>query len=203
MSESYLSRCLGEQVPASLAPFLDVKELNYQLLEFCPTADMRQLIEKVFACQFNGALRMLFIEGAMLQLIALKAKLFIEGETLAELNALPDWEAAQIKAAYKMLVSDLTCPPTLSELSCKVNLGERRLNEGFKKLFGDSAFGILRNERLESARRALERGDVPLKQISYRVGYRHTNNFIQAFTKYFGISPTKYKRSLNLDTPDG
>ncbi len=146
---------------------------------------------------------MLFIEGAMLQLIALKAKLFIEGETLAELNALPDWEAAQIKAAYKMLVSDLTCPPTLSELSCKVNLGERRLNEGFKKLFGDSAFGILRNERLESARRALERGDVPLKQISYRVGYRHTNNFIQAFTKYFGISPTKYKRSLNLDTPDG
>jgi len=47
----------------------------------------------------------------------------------------------------------------------------------------------LRNERLDHARLAFHSGAVTLKEVSFRVGYNHVTNFINAFTQRYGAPP--------------
>ncbi len=56
-----------------------------------------------------------------------------------------------------------------------------------------TAFELLRNERLEHARLAMEAG-LALKVVAERVGYGHVANFIAAFTQRYGAPPGRYRR---------
>ena len=83
-------------------------------------------------------------------------------------------------------------PPLLGELAIAVGLTEKRLNAGFRLLFGTTVFEALRNERLEHARQALQSERVSLKDVAFRVGYNHVANFSTAFSARFGATPRQY-----------
>jgi AraC-like DNA-binding protein len=36
---------------------------------------------------------------------------------------------------------------------------------------------------------------MPIKQIAYTLGYRHTSSFVRAFESDAGMSPSDYRRS--------
>jgi len=61
-------------------------------------------------------------------------------------------------------------------------------------LFGTTVFETLCNERLEMARQLLQQKSesIPLKQLAYNLGYAHTNNFVSAFKRQFGVTPGQY-----------
>jgi AraC-like DNA-binding protein len=53
-------------------------------------------------------------------------------------------------------------------------------------------FEILRNERLGHAQIALQSEAASLKEVAFRVGYNHVNNFISAFATRYGAPPRQY-----------
>ena len=55
-----------------------------------------------------------------------------------------------------------------------------------------TAFDVLRNERLEHARLALQKGGLSIKAVTARVGYGHVGNFITAFASRYGEPPGRY-----------
>jgi AraC-like DNA-binding protein len=83
-------------------------------------------------------------------------------------------------------------PPALGELAVAVGLSEKRLNTGFRLLFGATVFETLRNERLEHARIVLRSGEATLKEVAFRVGYNYVTNFVNAFTQRYGAPPRQY-----------
>ncbi|KZL13255.1 Regulatory protein PchR [Pseudovibrio sp. Ad26] len=192
ISEEYLMRALEKDIPATFLPFLKPSEQGFNLLEFRPTPEMRRLVRSVISSPLVGTMRNLFIEGAVLQLMALKAN-FLSNQVSAA-GMLNEYEVASVQRAYKLLMGSLSTPLSLSDLAYKVNLGEKRLNSGFKKIFGGTVFEVYRNERLEIARKTIEQSDASLSKIAQHIGYRHYNNFISAFTRQFGVSPAKYRR---------
>jgi AraC-like DNA-binding protein len=84
---------------------------------------------------------------------------------------------------------------SLGELAVGVGLSEKRLNAGFRLLFGETVFEVLRNERLAHAQIALRSEAASLKEIAFRVGYNHVTNFITAFTARYGAPPRQYADS--------
>jgi AraC-like DNA-binding protein len=95
-------------------------------------------------------------------------------------------------AARERLLADMRNPPTLGDLAAEFGLTEKRLNVGFRALFGATVFETLRNERLDHARIALRDERVSLKEIAFRVGYNHVSNFTNAFTARYGEPPRRY-----------
>jgi AraC-like DNA-binding protein len=87
----------------------------------------------------------------------------------------------------------MRAPPSLGELAAAAGLTEKRLNAGFRALFGTTVFETLRNERLEHARLVLDSEEVTLKAIAFRVGYNHVTNFINAFAARYGAPPRQYR----------
>lgn len=117
----------------------------------------------------------------------------LSGDTLsAPLTAI---EARRVRQARERLLDDLRSPPDLMSLSRAVKLSPKRLNEGFKALYGATAFAFLRDARLDEAKRLLDRDDdMPLKQVAWLVGYSHPTNLISAYQRRFGATPGKHRR---------
>ncbi|GAB6052862.1 hypothetical protein JCM17960_16820 [Magnetospira thiophila] len=162
------------------------------LQKFRINQEMHHLIRSAVHSELQGTLRTLQLEGIAIQLLALQ--LHAVNETSVSVNCtskLTQKDRGKIEEVREFLLSDLRSPPSLSEMAQSVGLSEKKLTLGFKALYHMTPFELLKSQRLEVARQALNE-DVPLKQISHRVGYRHVTNFIKAFTKHFGKPPRQY-----------
>lgn len=196
-----IERVFEGGVPAVLRPLLEQKMEASHSIPLASTRALRGLADGLFARGFNGPLRLLYIEGAVLQLLAASAKA-ANAPLHRSGTALTAQERDAIHEARERLLADMRRPPGLGELAAAVGLSERRLNAGFRTLFGGTVFQTLRNERLEHARIVIESGEVEtLKQVAYRVGYNHVTNFINAFTSRYGAPPRHYGKASRSPGP--
>jgi AraC-like DNA-binding protein len=103
-----------------------------------------------------------------------------------------DFEA--IRKASILITKDLRWGFTIRELSEKVNLNERKLKYGFKKINGIGIHEFQVQKRMEKAEELLREGQA-IKEIYHKVGYKSISSFSQAFKKFYGISPTQWEAS--------
>ena len=74
-----------------------------------------------------------------------------------------------------------------------LNLSRSRLSHLFKSTMGCSLNSFLTRCRLERAATLLLQTDLPVKEISYNVGYSHPSSFVRAFRQKFACSPNTYR----------
>lgn len=188
-----VKRLFDGNVPAVLCPLLAREMVASRVVSMRLDRWMRDLARHLFARGLNGPLRMLTMEGAVIQLLALQAAAM--GSEPVACTPLTRREQQKVREARERLLSDMRDPPSLGALASMVSLSEKKLNAGFRALFGTTVYETLRNERLEHARLALEDGQLALKDVARRVGYNHVTNFISAFTARYGAPPRRHLRA--------
>ncbi len=82
---------------------------------------------------------------------------------------------------------------SIHDLAEMVNLSISRLSHLFKATTGLSLQNFLTTCRLRAALDLLHSTRMPIKEISYRAGYRHPPSFVRAFRNQFGASPSDYR----------
>lgn len=156
------------------------------------TAGMRRLMQDLIDPPLGGGMRRLYMQAKALELLSQQCAAmggFVNDDTLSARDM------ARLREARERLLADLGNPPGLEELAAAVGLTPRRLNKGFRVVFGTTVFDYLREARMDAARRMLEEGgDIPLKRLAWAVGYTQTSNFVTAFRRRFGVSPARYRR---------
>ncbi len=188
-----LTRLVNGNLPAALGAFID-GTTDSTVIKTPSTPALRRTARSLFSLGLNGPLKQLAIEGLVLQLLAHQMAGAAPGTTVRRPAELTRRERAAVLEARHRLLADMQYPPTLGVLAQAVGLSEKRLNAGFRMLFGTTVFETLRNERLEHARRALESEALSLKQVAFRVGFNHISNFVSAFSARFGAPPRRYLR---------
>ncbi|XCI75113.1 MAG: AraC family transcriptional regulator [Flavobacteriales bacterium] len=103
----------------------------------------------------------------------------------------------KIKQAKDLLIKNVTCPPSLKNLTTQVGLSDYQLKEGFKKIFGTTVYAYLLDHKLNIAREKLEERRMQVQEVAYLLGYENPSHFIKAFKKKYGITPKKYLGTLN------
>ena len=184
-------RIFGDVVPEMLRPLIEERFTTSHVIPIAVGAAFCRLATTLFASSLHGPLRHIFIEGVVLQLLAMKTA---EAVMSAPPGGLSGPERAKLEEARRRLVSDMRNPPNAGDLAVRAGMSETALNSGFRTLFGGTVYEVFRDERLEHARIALETTDTPIKQIAYGVGYNHVTNFISAFTRRYGKPPMRYMR---------
>jgi AraC-like DNA-binding protein len=187
-----IHRLFNEAVPPVLGGLLEHDVGSSRIVVMPASRPMRQLAAGLFARHLNGPLRTLMMEGVVLQLLALQAAATPTPRAPMPPQHLSERERRAVSEARERLLANMRNPPSLGELAAAAGLTEKRLNAGFRAMFGGTVFETLKNERLEHARIAFETSKVPLKQIAFRVGYNHVTNFVNAFTTRYGAPPRQY-----------
>ncbi len=86
----------------------------------------------------------------------------------------------------------------IHDLAHLVQLSSSRLSHLFKAANGFSLQTYLSNCRLKTSAELLQSTEMPIKEVSYAVGYRHAPSFVRAFRNKFGSSPTDYRNQQRL-----
>ena len=102
---------------------------------------------------------------------------------------------SQIRRACQILEREIQNPPSVLELAQNVRLSAGTLVREFGNIYGVGIPEFLSHQRMKAAHHALVTTDLPLKKISYDVGYQHTSNFCTAFKRHFGRTPTEVRRA--------
>jgi AraC-like DNA-binding protein len=84
---------------------------------------------------------------------------------------------------------------TVESLAKTVYVTPQYLSRVFKRFLGCSTYLYLTNYRLMKAKEILvNRSDLAISQISYRVGYRDTSHFIAMFKTATGFTPLEFRQ---------
>jgi AraC-like DNA-binding protein len=182
----------GEAVPELLVESLDRCRDNVLDMAALPTR-LRLVAQELLQPAFRGPMNRIFRQAKTLEFLAHQFGV-LERSGQAE-EALPVRDLAKVRVAHERLLHDLREPPDLDALAKDVGLSPKRLNRGFRELYGTTVFAFLRDARLEAARKALEAGTpLPLKQLAWELGYQQVSNFVTAFRRRFGVTPGAWKR---------
>lgn len=105
-------------------------------------------------------------------------------------NAVPHYV---FQLAYQL--QDLSKPMgNIETLAQQFFVGKTKLKADFKKTFGVPILAYRRRVQLQTAKALLEAGKSNISTIAAECGFQDESYFIQAFRKYYGITPGSYRR---------
>lgn len=155
-----------------------------------------QATTQVLNCPYRGLTRRLYLESRALELIALQLQPQTPYKQRSAVGGQPHLrkdDIDRIHQAKDLLTTYLDNPPSLLELAKQVGLNDYKLKQGFRQVFGTTAFGYLHHYRLEQARALLEAGNLTVTEVAQAVGYASVTSFSAAFKKKFGLQPRNCK----------
>jgi AraC family transcriptional regulator, transcriptional activator of the genes for pyochelin and ferripyochelin receptors len=195
--ESYLGACV-EGFPETLRAISEGCSDKGFAHDGPLSPHMDLAIRQLLDCPYTGAMKQLYMESKAIELIAHKLAQIqsLDRPTPASLKLHPD-EVERIRRAGEILGRDLESPPKLLDLARAVGTNHSALNRGFRAIYGATVFGLLRQMRLQEAKRLLEEEGANVTETALTVGYSSIPSFSKAFSEFFGQNPaTCLKKKL-------
>jgi len=159
------------------------------------TLQMQQAVQQILNCPYQGLLKKMFLESKALELMTLRLAQFLDdGQQTSRKNRLQQDDIDRIHWAKDILTDNITNPPSLTALARLVGMNDCKLKQGFRQVFGTTAFGYLHQHRLEQARQLLATGKFSVTDVCHQVGFTDRSHFADAFRKRFGLNPSVYRQ---------
>ena len=102
----------------------------------------------------------------------------------------------RIRRAVELMHARLDEDLSLREIAAASYLSPFHFLRLFKKLTGATPFAYLASQRVARARLLLAETDLPITQISSRVGYASPSHFTKAFRASTGLTPRAFRTAL-------
>lgn len=116
----------------------------------------------------------------------------------------PDPGGRPVSRAVELLRADPAHPWTVVELTARVSVSERSLQQGFRRTLDTTPMAYLRALRLQSVRDDLARaepGAESVTEAATRWGFLHLGRFAAAYRTAFGERPSDTLRSAGRGGP--
>jgi AraC family transcriptional regulator, transcriptional activator of the genes for pyochelin and ferripyochelin receptors len=183
--------CPSEAWSAALREKLLKKEMLYNGNGLpCPVT--RQTMEAIMSCQLSGAVRKLFLEAKMLELMALQLHQY-RGSSSMPASCMKKKDKDVLEQLREHLIATFHHDHSLQSLSQAFGINEFKLKKQFRELYGQTIFDFIFDLRMNHARRLLTDAGMFVNEVSREVGYRNPNHFSTAFRKKFGFCPGTLK----------
>lgn len=182
---------------AEYIPFLneEYKDKKYYKNESI-SPSMAIVLNQMANYNLNESIKDLYFKGKAYELLSL----FFNRNENAGIEQCPflanETDVLKLKKAKNILLENMAEPPSLPELANTVGLSLKKLKEGFKQVYGDSAYSFLFDHKMEVARKLLESNQYNVNEVGLKIGYSTASHFIAAFRKKYGTTPKKYILSL-------
>ncbi|NJL85988.1 MAG: helix-turn-helix transcriptional regulator [Leptolyngbyaceae cyanobacterium SM1_1_3] len=183
----------AEQLPAGLRQAIAEGDRSSYFHSQATTPIMAATLQQLLHCPYQGLVQRLYMESKALELMGLCFDQMLSTTSPSQGAGLKADEIDRIFYAKDILLSQVTNPPTLLELSHQIGLNDRKLKQGFRQVFGTTVFGYLHSYRMEQAQQLLLLPEATIASVAQRVGYRSPEAFSVAFRRTFEVSPKAYQ----------
>lgn len=109
-----------------------------------------------------------------------------------------DHDDATIHELQTWLQDHFSIANPVEEMSRRSGLSDATLKRRFRQATGYAPLQYVQNLRVDSAKRQLERSDVPVEEISWQVGYEDPAFFRRLFKRMTCMTPKDYRRRFRI-----
>lgn len=152
------------------------EEVKTQILEMY----LEQFTDDVLSDRILSSMLMIFF-----------VKLIRKYKRTAETPLAPVSDTASARLLH--YIADDFASITLNELAARLNYSVPYCSKYIKKMTGQSFIQLQKRIRFQKAEKYLTSTNFSIQKISSLVGYENPENFIRAFKKEYGISPSGYR----------
>lgn len=157
-------------------------------------AEIRALLaQMVQACVEKRAGYQLAVKAALLGIVSIGAS-----HGLLVTRKIPlrlDYKAKQLKSILGYLKDHFSEQLRLADVASHFGLSPQYFSGFFRENFGRTLTQHINSLRIEQAARLLRETDLPIMEISFRVGYDNLSYFIKRFRAVYGVPPSHYRRN--------
>jgi AraC-like DNA-binding protein len=164
------------------------------------TPAMQIVVEQMRCCRMRGNLRYLYLEGKLLEFLALRLQQLRRnrdtgtGRRNGPGIRLTRADRDRLQEARQVLECRMDDPPSIPHLARLVGLNTTKLKRGFHVEFGMTVFRYLHQMRMRKAVMLLLETDLNVSEVAWEVGYSNVSAFSAAFKQEMGFSPSRLQR---------
>ncbi len=170
-------------LPQETRKWKQFSELGTTILSYHQCEQIWSLLNLIH-CEINGrtGFRRLLVSELNLKLTGVESK--------------STSSVSRVHTLFNEVQSQLHLPWTVKEMAAKCFISEEQLNRISKNLYAMSPRARLIQLRMEKAADLLQYREWTISMIAQRLGYRDPYNFTHRFRKYFGCSPSRYRKNI-------
>lgn len=154
------------------------------------THSMITCVYEVVHCDFEGDSQNHYLEAKFVELMILCLGHI---QNNGSLTALPE-EIEKIRAANEYIENNLAFKLEVGYLADVVGLPKRKLEEGFKQVFGTTVSDFVQGEKMKRAVVLLRDTNMAVDEVASALGYHSTASFIRRFKDKFGCTPGQMRK---------
>ena len=102
-------------------------------------------------------------------------------------------DLVRLRRARDRMDRDYAQPLDVTTLAATALMSPGHFSRSFRAAFGQTPYHYLMTRRIERAKALLRRGDVPVTDVCYAVGFASPGSFSSRFTELAGVSPSEYR----------
>lgn len=115
---------------------------------------------------------------------------FVSADAMGDLKEV---DARRIVAARRLIDERWNEKLTLDSIARACGINRAKLTRGFRCMFDMTVADAIADMRLGGASEMLRSTDLPVSSIGYRCGYLNNASFTRAFSRRYGVAPTRYR----------
>ncbi len=155
---------------------------------------LADIIESLNDNNNEGIIRSLNIEGQLNLILALQILEHKSYENKLTLpNSISHNDLAKTKEISQYIDVNATDSFTVAELASIHGISPKKMQTGFKLLYGKSVNEYVRLKKLELSRELIETTEFSISEIVYQIGYKSRSYFSKIFSENYDILPTEYR----------
>lgn len=170
-------------LPQAIAKWQQFEALGLTILPYHQCEQMWSLLNLIH-CEIEG-------RTAFRRLLVSELNLILTGVESKSTSSV-----SRVHTLFNEVESQLHLPWTVKEMAAKCFISEEQLNRISKNLYGMSPRSLLIHLRMEKAADLLQYQEWTISMIAQRLGYKDPYNFTHRFRKYFGCSPSRYRKNI-------
>jgi AraC-like DNA-binding protein len=111
------------------------------------------------------------------------------------LTASKKFDHDQVLSIKKFIEENISRKLTVKTIEDNFGFDQADFRSTFQLTFGVSPYQYILQQRIKNALTMLQESDLPIVEIALNLGFSSQAHFTTVFSKYFGCSPGRYRRS--------
>ena len=148
----------------------------------------------------TDAVGKLLVEGAVINTLASQVEHHDVSKEEAQIGfPLTNSEVLKISEIAEHIAENIDQSLNIDHLSKTFGLSPKKLQAGFRHLFGESLGNFITHLRLEKGKELIQHTDLSISEVCYKIGFSSRSYFSKTFSERFGLLPSKFKSSLSSE----
>ena len=177
--------------------FRDLNGINSFFYKSQYSLDIAKFIQEFTSCELTGFMKSVYLEGKAYEILTSQLQQYLDDlNEPSKRIILRQATIEKIEKAAFIIEEELETIDNISTIANRVGLNQNTLQNGFQQLYSTSVKEYIMNIRIEKAKEFMEKSDLNISEITYKIGISSRSYFSKVFKERFGMTPKQYMNKV-------